>query len=225
MRGMYIRITRNKAGQAYYHLVESYRKDGKVKQRTLLSLGRVEEGKLEKLAEAISRHLGIKDLFNRAKDIDIKDTYILGPLLVLDRMLEDIGIYKVLVQLQADHKKLQFDLIKVVFTQICSRFVRPVSKLALYDNWMERLYPKMTDPHIRLHHIYRSLDLLAVHKEQIEQYLYHYKKDLFSLVTDVVLYDLTTLRFESIREVPGQLRQFGYSKEMRNDCTQVVLGC
>jgi transposase len=221
---MYIRITKNKAGQAYYHLVESYRKDGKVKQRTLLSLGRVEEGKLEKLAEAISRHLGIKDLFHRAKDIDIKDTYILGPLLVLDRMMEDLGIYKVLGQLQTDHKKLQFDLVKVVFTQICSRFVRPVSKLALYDNWMERLYPKMIDPHTKLHHIYRSLDLLALHKEQIEQYLYHYKKDLFSLVTDVVLYDLTTLRFESIVEVPGQLRQFGYSKEKRNDCTQVVLG-
>jgi transposase len=221
---MYIRITRNKTGQAYYHLVESYRKDGKVKQRTLLSLGRVEEGKLEKLAEAISRHLGIKDLFHRAKDIDIKDTYILGPLLVLDRMMEDIGIYKILGHLQTDHKKLRFDLIKVVFTQLCSRFVRPVSKLALYDNWIDRLYPKMTDPHIQLHHIYRSLDLLAAHKEEIEQYLYRYKKDLFSLVTDVVLYDLTTLRFESIREVPGQLRQFGYSKEMRNDCTQVVLG-
>jgi transposase len=221
---MYIRITRNKAGQAYYHLVESYRKDGKVKQRTLLSLGRVEEGKLEKLAETISRHLDIKDLFHRAKDIDIKDTYILGPLLVLDRMMEDIGIYKVLGRLQEDHKKLQFDLVKVVFTQICSRFVRPVSKLAFYDNWMERLYPKMTDPHIRLHHIYRSLDLLAAHKEEMEQCLYHYKKDLFSLVTDVVLYDLTTLRFESTHKVPGQLRQFGYSKEMRSDCTQVVLG-
>jgi len=36
-----------------YHLVESYRSEGKVKQRTLLSLGRIEEGRLEQLAEAI----------------------------------------------------------------------------------------------------------------------------------------------------------------------------
>jgi transposase len=39
-----------------------------------------------------------------------------------------------------------------------------------------------------------------------------------------VLYDLTTLRFESTREDLGDLRKFGYSKEMRTDCTQVVFG-
>jgi transposase len=41
---------------------------------------------------------------------------------------------------------------------------------------------------------------------------------------DVVLYDLTTLRFESTREDIGELRRFGYSKENRSDCTQVILG-
>ena len=38
------------------------------------------------------------------------------------------------------------------------------------------------------------------------------------------MYDLTTLRFESTRTDLGELRQFGYSKERRSDCTQVVLG-
>jgi len=35
---MYIKITKNPKGQAYYHLVESYRHNGKVKQRTLMSI-------------------------------------------------------------------------------------------------------------------------------------------------------------------------------------------
>lgn len=35
---------------------------------------------------------------------------------------------------------------------------------------------------------------------------------------------MTTLRFESTREDLGKLRKFGYSKEMRSDCTQVVFG-
>jgi transposase len=39
-----------------------------------------------------------------------------------------------------------------------------------------------------------------------------------------VPYDLTTLRFESIRTDLGTLRRFGFSKEKRNDCTQIVLG-
>jgi len=80
---MFIKTTRNKNGTAYYHLVESYRQDGKVKQRTLMSLGRVEDGKLDQLAEAISKHSKKLSVFNLAKDVDIKDTYILGPLLVL----------------------------------------------------------------------------------------------------------------------------------------------
>jgi transposase len=75
-----------------------------------------------------------------------------------------------------------------------------------------------------LQHIYRSLDLLCDHKEDIERFLFAYGKDLFNINVDVVLYDLTTLRFESTRTDLGELRQFGYSKEMRSDCTQVVLG-
>lgn len=53
---MFIRITKNKVGQAYYHLVESYRDQGKVRQRTLLSLGKVGEDGLDRLIEAISKH-------------------------------------------------------------------------------------------------------------------------------------------------------------------------
>ena len=133
---MYIKTTTNTKGTAYYHLVESYRDQGNVKQRTLLSLGRVEDGKLEQLAEAISKHTDKISVFNMAKDVDVEDTYILGPLLVLERMMTELGLSGCLSMLQRKHKKLQFDLKKVVFTQLCSRFVKPVSKLSLYDNWL-----------------------------------------------------------------------------------------
>lgn len=221
---MYIRTTTNGKGVAYYHLVESYRDHGKVKQRTLLSLGKVEDGKLEQLAEAISKHTDKISVFNLAKDVDISDTYILGPLLILERMINTLGLSDCLSMLQRKHKKLEFDFKKVIFTQLCSRFVKPVSKLALYDNWISRLYPGMIEHDTALQHIYRSLDLLHKHKEDIEKYLFSYGKNLFDINVDVVLYDLTTLRFESTRTDMGDLRQFGYSKEMRTDCTQVVLG-
>lgn len=221
---MFIKITKNKNGTAYYHLVESYRLDGKVKQRTLMSLGKVEDGKLDQLAEAINKHSDKLSVFNLANEVDVKDTFVLGPLLVLQRMIEELGVSQCLSSLQNKHKKLQFDLNKVVFSQICSRFLKPVSKLSLYDNWLQRMYPQMVEHDIALQHIYRSLDLLSHHKEDIEKYLYSYSKDLFNVNVDVVLYDLTTLRFESTRTDMGDLRQFGYSKEMRTDCTQVVLG-
>ena len=221
---MYIKITKNQRGYAYYHLVEAYREDGKVKQRTLMSLGRVEDNKLEKLSEAIGKHLETVSILNLSKEIDISDTYILGPLLVLERLVETLGIKSVLQSIFSQHKRLRFDFEKVVFTQLCSRFIKPVSKLALYDNWVSRMYPELIDHQIDLQHIYRSLDILADHKEEIEKFIYQWKKDLFTINVDVVLYDLTTLRFESTREDMGELRRFGYSKEMRTDCTQVVLG-
>lgn len=221
---MYIRITRNKRGDAYYHLVESFRQDGKVKQRTLLSLGRVDENKLEQLSEAISKHLDTIHVLGLAKHIDINNAYIYGSLLILDRLMDSLGISEVISEIANKHKKLSYDLKKVLFTLITSRFVKPVSKLALYDRWIEKFYPVMVDHTLALQHIYRSLDILAGHKEQIEQSLYEYKKDLFSINVDIVLYDLTTLRFESTREDLGELRKFGYSKEMRTDCTQIVFG-
>jgi transposase len=144
--------------------------------------------------------------------------------MILDQLMERLGIDQVISDIAQKHKRLTIDLKKVLFTMISSRFIKPVSKLALYDQWIERFYPVMIDHQLALQHIYRSLDILAEHKEQIEQSLYLQRKDLFSINVDIVLYDLTTLRFESTRTDLGELRQFGYSKEMRTDCTQVVFG-
>ena len=89
---MFIRVTCNAAGQAYYHLVESYRNDGKVKQRTLLSLGRVEDGKLEQLAQAVAKHTDLLSALDIAKTVAVENTYVLGPLLVLRGLFSKLGI-------------------------------------------------------------------------------------------------------------------------------------
>src|SRR3972149_6836033 len=221
---MYIRVTRNQRGEAYYHLVECYRKEGKVKQLTLLSLGNVKDGKLEELADAISKHLDYVRIFDLAKSVDIKNTYVYGPLYVLDSLLRSLGIDTVVRKIRKSHPKLEFDFEASVFTQLCGRFIKPCSKLAFYDKILDRMFPGMVNMELALHHIYRTLDLLADHKEEIEQQLFYQGKDLFTSEIDVVLYDLTTIRFESTRLDLDSYRRFGYSKEMRSDCTQVVLG-
>jgi hypothetical protein len=71
---MFIKITKNKKGQAYYHLVESYRNQGKVKQRTLLSLGKVGEDGLDKLVAAIGKHKDVLTAVEAAKSVEIEDT-------------------------------------------------------------------------------------------------------------------------------------------------------
>lgn len=221
---MYIRVTKNSRGDAYYHLVESFRHDGKVRQRVLLSLGRVEEGKLEQLAEAVNKHLDRVDALNLASSIDINQAYLYGPLLLVQHMSEHLGISNVLSGIAQKHDRLQFDFERAVFSMVVSRCMEPISKLGLWDRMMDRFYPGLFDNDIKLHHLYRSLDLLSTHKEDIEKQLFYYGKDLFNVQVDVVLYDLTTLRFESTRTDLADLPRFGYSKEKRSDCTQVILG-
>lgn len=221
---MFIKVTKNSSGQSYYHLVESYREDGKVKQRTLLALGRAGEDRMEEVVAAIAKHKEIFTVLELAKNISVEGTYILGPLLVLQRMFEISGIDGVLELASEKHPKLKFNLRDIVFTMVAGRFVSAGSKLKIYEHWQNKFYPEMVEDKIELHQLYRTLDILALHKEEIETGLFWHGRDLLSMEVDVVLYDLTTLRFESTRTDLGSLRKFGYSKERRSDCTQVVLG-
>ena len=221
---MYIRKNTNPSGKIYYQLVESYRKGKKVRQRILLPLGKKGDGKLDNLAKAVSRYKNIMTAEQLAEKLSVKDTYILGPLLVLEKLFEKLNLNDTLKRISNKHKKISFDLKKIIFTLTASRFVESGSKLKVFEHWQKRFYPEMLEPDLKLHTLYRALDLLSKHKEEIEKSCYWHDRDLFNQKTDVILYDLTTLRFESIRTDLGDLRQFGYSKERRSDCTQVILG-
>ena len=161
-----------------------------------------------------------------AEKIDVKETFILGPLLIIDALFKKLGLYALLTELKEKHPKAQLDFVKIVFTLVVSRFVEPCSKLKLFSHWQQLFYPDFFKKDIKIDDIYRSLDILSKHKEDIEKSLYHKGKTQLSFFNqcDVVLYDLTTLRFESDREDLDNLRKFGYSKEKRSDCTQVVFG-
>lgn len=137
---VYIRTTTNPAGQEYYHLVESYREDGKVRQRTLMSLGRAGEDRMDDVIAAIGKHRDVLTLIDLAKNISVQDTFILGPLLVLERLFEKSGINKILARLAEKHSKLGFDLKKLVFTMIAARFVNPSSKLKVFEHWQNRFF-------------------------------------------------------------------------------------
>ncbi len=221
---MYIRTVKNNSGQAYYQLVESFRHNGQVRKRVLLTLGKIEDHKIGDLAKAISRHQKELAACDLAKQVTVDETFILGPLLVLEHLFEKLGINQVMKHIQDQHPRLGFNLTMQLFTLVVSRFVRPSSKLKVYDHWVEQLYPEMVKDKIKIHTLYRTIDVLARHKEELERKLYQHGRDLLNIKVDVVLYDLTTLRFESTRTDLGALRQFGYSKEMRPDCTQVVFG-
>ncbi len=72
------------------------------------------------------------------------------------------------------------------------------------------------------HKLYRCLDKLVEHKEALFNYLTERWKTLFDARFDVLLYDLTSTYFEC--DPPGEgKRKYGYSRDKRPDCVQVVI--
>jgi transposase len=72
--------------------------------------------------------------------------------------------------------------------------------------------------------LYRCLDKLVQHKAELFAFLRRRWEDLFGVTFDVLLYDLTSTYFESEPPSnPQDKRRFGYSRDKRSDCVQVVI--
>jgi transposase len=72
--------------------------------------------------------------------------------------------------------------------------------------------------------LYRCLDKLIAHKEDLFSYLRERWSLLFDARYEVLLYDLTSTYFESDSPFgENDKRKFGYSRDKRSDCVQVVV--
>jgi len=72
--------------------------------------------------------------------------------------------------------------------------------------------------------LYRCLDKVLAHKAELFGYLRGRWQDLFGARFDILLYDLTSTYFES--DPPADKtdkRRYGYSRDKRSDCVQVVI--
>ncbi len=129
-------------------------------------------------------------------------------------------------RLPRSRKGTRWDLI--LQTLCAYRLIAPGSEWRLHRHWFE--HSAMADllggdfTLAEIHRLYECHDLILAHKTQMFDHLTQRWKDLFNAKFDVLLYDLTSSYFES--EPPfaeGDKRKFGYSRDKRPDCVQVVL--
>jgi len=72
--------------------------------------------------------------------------------------------------------------------------------------------------------LYRGLDGLLEHKDALFAHLRQRWSDLFGAKFDVLLYDLTSTYFEcDVPDHETDPRCFGYSRDKRSDCVQVIV--
>jgi len=75
-----------------------------------------------------------------------------------------------------------------------------------------------------IHALYGCHDRLLEHKQALFDHLVGRWRDLFNVSFDVLLYDLTSTYFESAPPADDEdKRRYGYSRDHRPDCVQVVI--
>src|SRR5208282_3691699 len=110
----------------------------------------------------------------------------------------------------------------------CYRLIDPGSEWRLHRQWFEQ--SAMADllgadySLVEKKALYRCLDKLLEHKDALFLHLRQRWQDLFAASFDVLLYDLTSTYFESDPPSDDEdKRRFGYSRDKRGDCVQVVI--
>ena len=236
---MYLRAVKVRSSNGtvneYVRVVEAYRDNGKVKQRTLAELGRKDllVELLPKLQRLLSQNADTEP--GQTEDLDILDASTWGPVLAVRCLFDQLGLWSILDGTLGKAKGVPFT--DRAFVLIANRLVHPTSEHGL-AGWLEtdfvcdrqgrRFIPNWHQRNrVRVHFSqleawYRTLDQLLAAKHAIELALYHSLRDLFNLKPDLVLYDITSTYFEGAG--PVGFATHGHSRDEKPHNVQVIVG-
>ncbi len=237
---MFVRAKKSGAYE-YLQVVESQRIDGKVRQRVIATLGRLDvlqaTGKIDAMLSSCARFaetVSVLDAHKRGK-LPPAETVKIGPPLVFERLWRQLGIPEVIGQLLAG-RKYEFDVERAIFLTVLHRLMVSGSDRAA-EQWA-RGYAIDGIEEMELHHLYRAMAWLGeplasggqvaatpfaprCTKDLIEEALFARRRDLFSGL-QLVFFDTTSIYFEG--EGGSTIGAHGHSKDHRPDLKQMVVG-
>jgi hypothetical protein len=250
---MFLRTTtRNKHGKAhkYFSIVENKRlADGRIAQRHVLYLGEISESQalawrqsIEVLEEgqAKPRLLSLFDADHcetQSQDQSVVGVWLKelrlwrprqwGACWLVVKLWRELELDRFWAErLGISRKGTRWE--DVLLVLVAYRLIAPGSEWRLHRQWFGQSAlgdllgadSSLADPH----KLYDCHDLLLEHKQALFDHLVGRWRDLFNLSFEVLLYDLTSTYFES--DPPSDdddKRRFGYSRDKRSDCVQVVI--
>jgi len=237
---MFFRIKQSGPRQ-YLQIVENARQQGRVCQRVLATLGRLDElrhsGQLDGLLASGARFAEHVLLLtaHRSGQVPVVTSRRLGPTLIFERLWQETGCQQVLRELLRP-RQFEFAVERAVFLTVLHRLCATGSDRA-GQRWKEDYHIDGADD-LELHHMYRAMAWLGEQlpaaqqqqrltlvprctKDVIEEQLFARRRDLFSDL-DIVFFDTTSLYFEG---AGGEtLGAYGHSKDHRPDLHQMIVG-
>lgn len=223
----------------YVQLVHNERVDGRVRQRVIATLGRLdalrESGQIDQLLTSLGRFSDCAAVLSaRSRDIEA-DARSIGPPRLFERLWKQLGLPEVLGRL-LNSRRFAFPVERAVFVTVLHRLMCPGSDRAA-SHWAQR-YVIDGAQDLDLHHLYRAMAWLGealaedqqdgatpfvprCTKDLIEESLFARRRDLFTGL-ELVFFDTTSLYFEG--EGGETIGHRGHSKDHRPDCNQMVVG-
>src|SRR3990170_2460255 len=233
---MYLRrCYRQKDGKrhGYWALVESYRSLRGPRQRVVAYLGELNAaGRL-----GIHRHaagaaaVAQRGLFGAVEpqwvEVDLKRIAVErqrafgGPWLGLE-LCRQVGLVDFLEQtLPVGREQIPWAVMAQIL--ILARLCDPSSELQIAERFYEASACSdllgVPASKVNEDRLYRALDQLLPHKEELERHLKNRLGELFDLDYDLLLYDVTSTYFEGVAD--PAIAKRGYSRDHRPDCVQV----
>lgn len=232
---MFARVKKSGSNQ-YLQIVENRREKGKVVQRVITTLGRLdqmaEKGEVESLVRSLSRFSEKTLLILSDKSKVSASAKKIGPALIFERLWKELGIGSIVSSLVAD-RKFGFSVERALFLTVLHRLFVSGSDRGC-EKW-RRDYRIDGAEDIALHQLYRAMAFLGEEvcdqedrthaprctKDVIEERMFDYRKNLFTDL-DLVFLDTTALYFEG--EGGKTIGERGHSKDHRPDLNQMVVG-
>ena len=233
--------TKTAKGQTYLQIVESYRANGRTRQRVVASLGRLDRlaasGGLDRLIQSACRFsetlLALSEADSRSRDPAVRWRSI-GPALLFGALWEATGCADIL-RAALKGRRFGFDVERAVFASVLHRIMVSGSDRQACRWMRDQAIPGTAG--LELHQFYRAMAWLGTPlageeapegkfsprctKDGIEEELFFQRRDLYTNL-DMVFFDTTSLYFHG--EGGTELGRHGKSKDFRPQCKQLVVG-
>ena len=191
---------------------------------------RLDKEQLKRLAISLSRFLAPSDraevqgrLFAAEEELEIEKSMAFGGSFVLDGLWRRLELDRTLGKLLAD-RAFEADVERVLFALVANRALDPRSKLGV-ERWVGRKVHIEGLAEVQAHTLYRAMDFLLEHAEELQRTMFFSVANLFNLEVDLIFFDTTSTYFElDEADGEGELRRYGYSRDKRGDLPQAVIG-
>jgi transposase len=208
---MFIKVTQT-GNRRYAQLVESFRNEqGKPRQRTICTLGRLEPGSaVDTLIASLQRAQGVTALPSALDGLRFTESRHAGDIWALCELWRSLGFDD--LALAWRRSKSEVNVLSCLRLMVMNRLCDPGSKLGVL-RWLETVALPAGAGAVSEHqHLLRAMDVVDEYSDKLGERLAMLMRPLIDQDLSVVFYDLTTVAVTGQSDLEDDVRAYGMAK-------------